>query len=73
MHYLYFFVLVGSYPDHIRYTPDCASVIVANKGKPGKDLLGKYFDPPGTVSIIHGEATGNPSVKLVDFEDHNGR
>ena len=65
--------LVGSYPDHIKYTPDCGSVVVANQGKPGKDLLGKYLDPPGTVSVIHGEKTGNPSVQLVEFNAYNSR
>ena len=64
---------VGPYPDHISYTPDCGSLVVLNEGKPGKDFAGKYVDPPGSISIIHGEKTGNPSVQRVEFNQFNNR
>ena len=64
---------VGPYPDHIKYTPDCSSMVVLNEGKPGKDFAGKYQDPVGSISIIHGEKTGYPTVKAVLFDKFNNR
>ncbi|XP_053405984.1 mesenchyme-specific cell surface glycoprotein-like isoform X2 [Mercenaria mercenaria] len=61
------YVTVGPHPKHLKYTADCGSTIVANEGIAGKDETGQYTDPEGSITIIHGERTGNPSVRLVDF------
>ena len=53
----------------MKFTKDCGSVVVANEGIAGKDESGTYINPEGSVTIIHGERTGNPSVRLVDFKD----
>ncbi|KAH3841725.1 mesenchyme-specific cell surface glycoprotein-like [Dreissena polymorpha] len=65
------YVTVGSRPRDIKYTPDCNIVVVSNEGSAGKDEGGAYVDPEGSVTIIQGEKTGNPSVRLVDFLDFN--
>ncbi|KAL3866077.1 hypothetical protein ACJMK2_043416 [Sinanodonta woodiana] len=64
---------VGAYPDMLKYTPDCSSLIVLNEGRPGKNSTDKYFDPEGSVSIIRSPKTGNPSVQLADFHSFNAR
>lgn len=68
---MWFYSIVGSYPSHLKYTQDCGTIIVANEGNAGKDEANAYVDPEGTVTIIHGERTGNPSVRLVDFTKFN--
>jgi len=55
----------------IKYTSDCNTVVVANEGIAGKDEGGFFVDPPGSVTIIQSERTGNPSVKMVDFSEFN--
>ncbi|XP_045216228.2 mesenchyme-specific cell surface glycoprotein-like isoform X2 [Mercenaria mercenaria] len=65
------YVTVGPHPNHLKFTDDCGTVIVANEGIAGKDEAGKYMDPEGSITIIHGEKTGNPSVRLVDFSAFN--
>lgn len=64
-------ISVGSSPSHLKYTDDCGTVVVANEGNAGKDEAGAYIDPQGSVTIIHGERTGNPSVRMVDFSQYN--
>ncbi|XP_060608409.1 mesenchyme-specific cell surface glycoprotein-like, partial [Ruditapes philippinarum] len=68
---LFYDLKVGPHPNHLKYTKDCGSIIVANEGSSGKDEGGTYTDPEGSVTIIHGERTGNPSVRLVDFSTFN--
>ena len=64
---------MGPYPDHLSYTPDCSSMVVLNEGKPGKDYASKYVDPAGSITIIHGEKTGFPSVQTATFDQFNNR
>ncbi len=42
-------VTVGALPDMLTFTPDGATLLVANEGEPSKDYSN---DPEGTVSII---------------------
>ncbi|KAL4227428.1 hypothetical protein ACF0H5_012871 [Mactra antiquata] len=62
---------VGNYPKSLKYTPDCGTIVITNEGIAGKDEFGAYVNPQGSVSIIHGERTGNPSVRLVDFTEYD--
>lgn len=62
---------MGPRPKHIRYTHDCSRVVITNEGTAGKDEGGAYVDPEGSVTIIESEKTGNPSVRLVDFNNYN--
>lgn len=62
---------MGPHPNNIKYTRDCGSLIVADEGLPGKDEADVYFNPEGSVTVIHGERTGNPSVRRVDFTSFN--
>ncbi|XP_060073649.1 mesenchyme-specific cell surface glycoprotein-like [Ylistrum balloti] len=64
---------VGSFPDMLTYTPDCAAVLVANEGKPGRDITNTFQDPPGTVQIIRKPRTGSPSEQNVNFDKFNSR
>ena len=68
---LWFIRSVGPHPSNLRYTSDCRTLIVADEGLPGKDEAGAYFNPEGSVTIIHGEGTGNPTVRRVDFGAFN--
>lgn len=68
---MYILLTVGPHPNHVKYTKDCGTLIVSNEGKPGKNVGGSYFNPEGSVTIIHGERTGNPSVRTVDFRNFN--
>ncbi|XP_069138534.1 mesenchyme-specific cell surface glycoprotein-like [Argopecten irradians] len=64
---------VGSYPDMLTYTPDCDELLVANEGKPGRDVNNKFLDPKGTIQIIRREKTGSPSEKTAGFDGFNDR
>ena len=66
-------VQVGALPDMVTFTPDGATVLVANEGEPSGDYS---VDPEGTVSIIDvsgGASTvSDASVTSVDFQAFNG-
>ena len=64
-------ILVGPHPKHVKYTSDCGTLVVANEGTAGKDEGNTYFNPEGTITVIHGERTGNPSVRNIDFSNYN--
>ncbi|XP_033749729.1 mesenchyme-specific cell surface glycoprotein-like isoform X2 [Pecten maximus] len=64
---------VGVFPDMLTYTPDCGVLLVANEGRPGRDITNKFVDPKGSVHIIRTERTGSPSEKIAGFESFNSR
>ncbi|KAK6171955.1 hypothetical protein SNE40_018373 [Patella caerulea] len=61
---------VGSNPDNIKFTSDCAKLVVSNEGIPAV-INNEFIDPPGTVSIISIPETGNPSISTVDFKSYD--
>ena len=61
----------------ITFTHDCRKILVANEGEAGKDEMGKFFDPEGSISIIE-FATSDlhlpPSaIKTADFRMFNSK
>eukprot|EP00803_Ostreobium_quekettii_P006923 evm.model.scf_318.8 EVM.evm.TU.scf_318.8 scf_318:40221-49032(-) len=73
-------VEVGALPDALSFTPDCATILVANEAEAGVNKKGKFSNPEGTVSIIDVAATVEAAgsggdvqdaVKTVDFKFMN--
>ncbi|XP_061172912.1 mesenchyme-specific cell surface glycoprotein-like [Saccostrea echinata] len=63
----------GYFPDMLTFTSDCKKILVANEGRPGKDINNVFVDPEGSVTIIERERTGNPSERTVSFSGQNQR
>eukprot|EP01023_Acetabularia_acetabulum_P009375 TRINITY_DN1419_c0_g1_i1.p1 TRINITY_DN1419_c0_g1~~TRINITY_DN1419_c0_g1_i1.p1 ORF type:complete len:600 (+),score=154.64 TRINITY_DN1419_c0_g1_i1:91-1890(+) len=65
---------ICSEPDHLVFTPDCATILVACSGKPGLDADGNYFNPEGQVAVVNTTdiaSAGQEAVALADFTAFN--
>ncbi|ESO96415.1 hypothetical protein LOTGIDRAFT_159824 [Lottia gigantea] len=60
-------ITVGPHPENIKFTSDCALLIVSNEGIPG-EYDGKFVDPPGSVSIISVTVANTP-ISTVSFSE----
>lgn len=58
----------------LTFTGDCKKILVANEGRPGKDINNVFIDPAGSVTVIERERSGSPpSERLVLFTGQNQR
>nr|XP_022334558.1 mesenchyme-specific cell surface glycoprotein-like [Crassostrea virginica] len=64
----------GFFPDMLTFTGDCKKILVANEGRPGKDINNVFIDPEGSITVIERERSGSPpSERLVQFTGQNQR
>lgn len=64
----------GFFPDMLTFTGDCKKILVANEGRPGKDINNVFTDPEGSITVIERERSGSPpSERLVQFTGQNQR
>lgn len=74
-------IIVGSLPDSVKFTPDGATLVVANEGEPGFDEIDDEdvfngTDPEGSISII--DVSGGAAnvmqadLSTADFTTFNG-
>ena len=75
---LYTLRTVGASPaSAVVFTKDCRTILIANEGEAGKDDLGNFIDPEGSVTIIKFETsaldTANYTVQNVDFRKYDER
>nr|UYM80488.1 shell protein 2B [Novocrania anomala] len=69
-------ISVGALPDMLTFTKDCRTILVANEGEAGKNSLGRFEDPKGSVSIIKFQTSnlaGNYTLKTADFRAFDSR
>lgn len=58
----------------LTFTSDCKKILVANEGRPGKDINNVFTDPEGSITIIERERNGAPpSERTVLFTGQNQR
>ena len=69
---------VGASPaSAIVFTKDCKTILIANEGEAGRDDLGNFIDPEGSVTIIKFDSplldSANHTVHQVDFRKYDDR
>lgn len=64
----------GYFPDMLTFTSDCKKLLVANEGRPGKDINNVFTDPVGSITIIERDRNGGPpSERTVSFTGQDQR
>lgn len=58
----------------LTFTSDCKKLLVANEGRPGKDINNVFTDPVGSITIIERDRHGGPpSERTVSFTGQDQR
>ena len=59
----------------LTFTGDCSELLIANEGRPGRDVANVFKDPEGTINTLARQGNGSPSernVKFSGFENRRG-